>query len=45
MPHKETLFWQKRTHIPVDEWGEAPITDHLRDYVPDLEKYKVVKKL
>jgi hypothetical protein len=23
--------------------GEAPITDHLRDYVPNLEKYKAVQ--
>ena len=22
---------------------EAPITDHLRDYAPDLEKYRVVQ--
>ena len=22
---------------------EAPITDHLRDYAPDLEKYKAVQ--
>jgi hypothetical protein len=31
-------------HTPLKYRVEAPITDRLRDFAPDLEKYKVVLK-